>query len=318
MVIGSALAAHYLIEYKATRKYLQVFKSYTSDEQARQMAEDEVSLELGGHEVETTIFFSDLAGFTSMSEGLSPEAVSNALISYFGGTTKGVLDEKGTIIKYIGDAVVATWGAPLKVDREADRSILAAIAMQIAGRAPIVLETEDGPVERVLETRVGINHGVTLAGNLGSSRRFDWTVIGDNVNLAARLEGLNKMLGSSILITDSVLSNCEERDRFDVRRMGKFIVKGRQEAVEVFEVLGDKKTGSVVRSRSEEYLTRYAEALDAFERKDLEEAKAGFEDCLGQHDLLEVDPASKLFLATIEDTSTIAMEWLGAVALDSK
>ena len=134
LIAGLALGGHYLIEYSARWKLRRAFKSYMSDEQARQIDEDDVSLELGGKEVEATILFSDLAGFTSMSEGLPPESVSKALISYFESATEGILDNQGTIIKYVGDAVMATWGAPLKVDREADRAIDAAIQMQLAGK----------------------------------------------------------------------------------------------------------------------------------------------------------------------------------------
>ena len=130
-----ALGAHYRIEYSARWKLRRAFKSYMSDEQARQIDEDDVSLEPGGKEIEVTVLFSDLAGFTSMSEGLPPQALAKALIAYFESATEGILDNNGTIIKYIGDAVLATWGAPLKTDRKAGRAIDAAIQMQVAAVA---------------------------------------------------------------------------------------------------------------------------------------------------------------------------------------
>lgn len=318
LVVGLALGAHYLIEYSARWKLRRAFRSYMSEEQARQIDEDEVSLELGGKEVEATILFSDLAGFTSMSEGLPPESVSKALIRYFERATEGILDNHGTIIKYVGDAVMATWGAPLKVDREADRAIDAAIQMQRASAEPIVLETPDGPVEEVLETRVGINHGLGLAGNLGSRRRFDYSVIGDTTNTAARLEGLNKMLGTSILVSQAVLDECVEPERFLLRRMGSYVLKGKTRGIVVHEVIGT--ADSPIRRRSEDYLANYREGLVAFEAGDWELARRHLARSLAGHDRLDEDPASRLILDAIDEMGGIEPPdgWQGGIVLRSK
>lgn len=316
-IAGLSLAAHYFIEYSARWKLRGAFKSYMSDEQARQIDEDEVSLELGGKEVNATIFFSDLAGFTAMSEGLPPQSVSKALISYFERATEGILDNGGTIIKYMGDAVMATWGAPLKVDREADRAIDAAIQMQVASALPITLETADGIIQQVLETRVGINSGPGLAGNLGSRRRFDYSVIGDTTNTAARLEGLNKMLGTSILVAESVLQKCEDPSRFLTRRMGSFILKGRKQALVVFEILGHAQDPqALVRKRQQDYLHHYQQAIDATLVGDVPAARAAFQKSLLLHDRLPECPASRLHLTAIAACGS--SEWSGEIAMDSK
>jgi len=322
LIVGLALVGHYLIEYSARWKLRRAFKSYMSDEQARQIDEDEVSLELGGREVEATILFSDLAGFTSMSEGLPPQSVSKALISYFERATEGILDNEGTIIKYVGDAVMATWGAPLKVNREADRAIDAALQMQFASSKPISLETATGTIEQVLETRIGINTGPGLAGNLGSRRRFDYSVIGDTTNTAARLEGLNKMLGTSILVSEAVLAKCEDPGHFLTRTMGSFILKGKKQGIIVHEVMGyrDRKSGTV-RQRNPEYLARYQAGLDAFRSGELELAEAEFSKALLLHDRKPEDPAARLFLNHISaarGASNGTAEWHGEIALDSK
>ncbi len=318
LVAALALGAHYWIEYAARWKLRRAFKSYMSDEQARQIDEDEVSLELGGKEVEATILFSDLAGFTSMSEGLPPESVSKALIRYFERATEGILDNHGTIIKYVGDAVMATWGAPLKVDREADRAIDAAIQMQLASAEPILLETPQGPVEEVLETRVGINHGLGLAGNLGSRRRFDYSVIGDTTNTAARLEGLNKMLGTSILVSAAVLDECVEPGRFLLRRMGSYVLKGKTRGIVVHEVIGTPE--SPIRRRSEAYLENYRCGLAAFESGDWELARRHLAKSLVDHDRLDEDPASRLILEAIEEVAggEAPKDWRGEIVLRSK
>lgn len=317
-----ALGAHYRIEYSARWKLRRAFKSYMSDEQARQIDEDDVSLEPGGKEIEVTVLFSDLAGFTSMSEGLPPQALAKALIAYFESATEGILNNNGTIIKYIGDAVLATWGAPLKTDRKAGRAIDAAIQMQVAARTPVTLETDNGNIEQVLETRVGINHGLVLAGNLGSSRRFDYTVVGDSVNTAARLEGLNKMLGTSILVTRAVLDRCEGSDLYLSRRMGSFVLKGKTLGIEVFEILGRRDDpGGAVRERCADYLRFYQDGLVAFQGGDLWHAADCFGRSLKLHDRLPEDPASRLFLdaiALVGEASPDLASWRGEVALDAK
>ena len=319
LIAGLALGGHYFIEYSARWRLRRAFKSYMSEEQARQIDENSVSLELGGKEVLATVLFSDLAGFTSISEGLPPQSVSKALIGYFEGATEGILDNKGTIIKYIGDAVLATWGAPVRVDREADRAIEAAIQMQHASAKPVLLDSRSGTVEQVLETRVGINTGTVLAGNLGSRRRFDYTVIGDTVNTAARLEGLNKQLGTSILVSEAVLERCIDPKRFLTRRMGSFVVKGKKQATVVFEILGfsdDPET--VIRKRRKDYLDFYQHGLEASTSGDTLRAESFFQKSLLLHDRLQECPASRLYLDAIEASCSGLEEWRGAIVLDSK
>lgn len=319
LIASLALGGHYFIEYAGRWRLRRAFKSYMSEEQARLIDEDSVSLELGGKEVEATIFFSDLAGFTSMSEGLPPKVLSNALISYFERATEGILDNHGTIIKYIGDAVIATWGVPMKTDREADRAIDAAIQMQVAGLHPVLLESDDGRIEKVLETRVGIHTGVVLAGNLGSRRRFDYTVIGDVVNIAARLEGLNKMLGASVLVSESVLAKCEEPERFMKRKMGSFVLKGKKLGIVVFEILGYRDAPeSAFRKRRQDYLEFYQQGLDSSLSGDLGKAIEGFSKSLVLHDRLPECPASRLHLDAIEAALSASLEWKGEIVLDSK
>lgn len=322
LILGLSLGAHYFIEYSARWKLRRAFKSYMSDEQARQIDEDEVSLELGGKEVGVTILFSDLADFTTMSDGLPPQSLSKALISYFESATEGILDNKGTIIKYIGDAVLATWGAPLKSDREADRAIEAAIQMQRATVAPITLETPGGVISQVLETRIGINSGLALAGNLGSSRRFDYTVVGDSVNTAARLEGLNKMLGTSILVSEAVLAKCVEPERFLKRRMGRYVLKGRKSSIEVYEILGHSdRPAEAIRKRSPIYDQLYQQGLTAFEQGDFQSATRHLTECAPLHDRLADDPAARLMLKAMSDlgsTQALPPDWAGEIVMESK
>ena len=146
--------------------------------------------------VDATIIFTDLENFTTISENLDPAEVSEILTSYFGQTTKCILENKGTIIKYIGDAVFAAWGAPIDDPHHAIRAAETACDLRCLSELVVRGKT--------LRTRVGIHSGKVLAGNLGSTYRFDYTMIGDAVNFASRLESLNKYLRTQVLISDAV------------------------------------------------------------------------------------------------------------------
>ena len=234
MVVQSPIALVWSIGYKYVvverhgRLLRQTFAAYLSPLMAERIANSNINLELGGEEVEATVMFTDLEGFTTMSESLAPREVSRILTAYFNRTTQAILEQDGTIIKYIGDAVMAVWGAPIAEPRLADRAVLATWGMIEAGRDEIT--------GRRLRTRIGICSGLVLAGNLGSDFRFDYTLIGDTTNFASRLEGLNKYLGTHILISEST---CRQLGAaMKTRCLGNFLVVGKQQSVTIHEVLG--------------------------------------------------------------------------------
>lgn len=218
----------YLIESRRKRELRRAFASYLSPYMADQIANSEFDLSLGGKEVEATIMFTDLEGFTNMSESLPPAEVSRILISYFNETTRAIREQDGTTIKYMGDAVLAVWGTPMPEPRHAERAVLAAWGMFQSGQKKIA--------GRILRTRIGINSGMVLAGNLGSDFRFDFAAIGNTTNTAARLETLNKHLGTNLLIGQPTRAQLGER--FQTRELGRFLLAGKSEAVVVHEVLG--------------------------------------------------------------------------------
>ena len=218
----------YLVASRRERQMKKAFSSYLSPHLVKRIAASDFDLSLGGKEVEATILFTDLEGFTPMSESLAPAEVSRILTGYFEQITTHILKHEGTIIKYVGDAVMAVWGAPLRDARQAERAVLSARGIVEASQQ----QTFSG---RRLRTRIGINSGKALAGNLGSSFRFDYTVIGATTNLANRLEGLNKLLGTDILIADSTRQLLPKEIR--TRNLGRFILRGTSEPVRVHEVL---------------------------------------------------------------------------------
>jgi adenylate cyclase len=185
-------------------------------------------LVLGGERKELTVMFTDLAGFTSMAEGIAPEQVTRILNEHLTRMTAIILRHGGTIDKFIGDAVMAFWGAPLGDRDHALHAVQAAIEMQAEmerwRREP------SGPPE--LYMRVGINTGPMVVGNLGSKDRFDYTVIGDAVNLASRLESANRIYGSEILLTQAVALHVGTA--IALRHVDRIRVKGKRDAIAAY------------------------------------------------------------------------------------
>ena len=223
-----SIGSQYLLESRRRKELRAAFGFYLSPQMADKIANSDFDLRPGGEIVEATVIFTDLENFTTLSEDLDPAEVSAILIAYFEQTTRCILEKKGTIIKYIGDAVMAAWGAPIEEPAHAMRAAEAACDL----RALIEIEVRG----KRLRTRVGVNSGKVLAGNLGSSFRFDYTMIGDTTNFASRLESLNKYLGTQILISEAVRAQLE--NKFITRRLGEFRVAGKVRSVIIHELLG--------------------------------------------------------------------------------
>lgn len=188
---------------------------------------------LGGETREVTIFFSDVEGFSALSENISPEALVRIMNVYLGAMTEVIEAHGGFVDKYIGDAIVAVFGAPHDDPDHARNATKAALACQalLPGLAPRL----ELPPGRAMRARIGLNTGRGLVGNIGSKRRFNYTVMGDAVNLAARLESANKHYGTSILASAETRTACADQPPF--REIDRVIVKGRAGATAIFEPL---------------------------------------------------------------------------------
>ena len=222
-----SIGSQYLLESRRRKELRRAFGFYLSPQMADKIANSDFDLKPGGKLVDVTVIFTDLESFTTLSENLDPAEVSEILTSYFGQTTKCILENKGTVIKYIGDAVFAAWGAPIDEPRHATYAAESACDLRC------LTELEIHGIK--LRTRIGIHSGKVLAGNLGSPYRFDYTMIGDAVNFASRLESLNKYLSTQILISDAVRQQLG--DRFITRRLGEFQVAGKKQSVIIHELL---------------------------------------------------------------------------------
>ncbi len=224
----------YIVEGKQKRFIKNAFRQYLSPEVINQLIANPEQLALGGTRRNITIFFSDVQDFTSLGEKLSPEDLTEVLNLYLSELSSIIMENGGTIDKYEGDAIVAFWNAPLDVERHSAVALETAVKCQekLAELAP-VFEQKAG---RPMWTRIGINTGSAVVGNMGSQHRFDYTMFGDNVNLASRLEGLNKQFGTYILCSESTMTQALECGcTLYFRELGNVIVAGKTEAVRVFE-----------------------------------------------------------------------------------
>jgi adenylate cyclase len=299
-----SLTAHYLLEARRRAEIRRAFAHYLSPHMADQIAKQEFDLKPGGRLVEATMLFSDLKGFSSLSEELDdPKRISEVLIAYFNIMSGHVLQTGGTVIKYIGDAVFAAWGVPLADPDHAGRAVKAALEMMASSRMDV-----DG---RPLVTRIGLNTGPALAGNLGSDFRFDYTLIGDAVNLAARLEGMNKYLGTTVLLSETTWRKVE--GRFAARCVGSFRVVGKKGAVEVYELLGPAGP-----SAEEAAMVTFAKGLEAYRRGDLPAARELFEHARTERGWN--DGPSDFYLARIDHWERVGKpeSWDGTINLDEK
>jgi adenylate cyclase len=272
-VLGAVLSctlagavARAVSEEREKRWIREAFRHYLNPEVTELLARAPERLRLGGERREITILFVDIRDFTGISETLRPEVLGELLNAYLGAMTDVVFRHDGLLDKYIGDAVMAFWGAPVQEQNNAVRCCRAALDMTTTVRA---LRERWRPLGRPLfEIGIGINTGEAAVGNFGSPQRFNYTAVGDDVNLASRLEGLNKEYATEVLITERTREAIG--DEFITREIDRVLVKGRTQRVIVHELLGcraDDQDGSLA-----ERAVRFGAALGAVRREAWAEA----------------------------------------------
>ena len=230
--LGAEAYRNLVIERRG--KHLRrAFASYVSPELVDQIVQNPDRLKLGGEMREVTILFSDIRGFTTLSEGLAPQELVRLLNSYLTPMTRIVMEERGTLDKFIGDAVMALYNAPLEVAGHAGHACRSALRM-VERLKELNAEFEGEGLPR-LEIGIGVNTGAAVVGNMGADIRFDYTAIGDSVNLASRLEGLNKLYGTRILV--SAETRLQAGGAFHFREVDLVRVKGKLAPVAIHELL---------------------------------------------------------------------------------
>jgi adenylate cyclase len=299
-----AVGTRYFIEERRRNALRNAFAHYLSPQMADRIADADFDLSLGGTVVEATVMFTDLENFAPLTEALEkPELISDVLTTYFTLTTGHILENDGTIIKYVGDSVHAVWGAPLPDEDHARKAVLAAWRLHEAS----IMEVQGHP----LRTRVGVNTGLMLSGNLGSAQRFDYAVTGDAVNFGSRLEGMNKQLGTSVLISDSVKARIG--DAFAARCVGEFRVVGKKVPRVIYELLGDKPSSV----EEQKWIGEFERGLAAFRVGDFDSAEAAMRATITTRG---TDGPSSFYLARVAELRAkgLPADWAGIVELTAK
>ncbi len=232
---GATALLGYATVRQRSRQTRAMFAQYVPPAVVERLVAEPELLRLGGEVRELTVMFTDLANFTTLSEQLSAEQTVELLSGYFDAMTPIVHASGGTVDKFIGDAVMAFWGAPLDDGQHAEHAVRAALAMQQAMQ-PLVADLQARGLPP-LHMRIGLHTGRVVVGNVGSQQRFSYTVIGDAVNLAARLEGANKAFGTGILLSEATAAQLPAH--LSLRALDDVVVKGRTEPVRVFTPCDD-------------------------------------------------------------------------------
>jgi adenylate cyclase len=293
-------ATAYLDELRRKQEIRRAFELYVAPAVVSEMMDHPEKLALGGRRMELTVMFTDLAGFTSLAEGIAPEEVAHLLNEHLTRMTAIVLRRRGTIDKFIGDAVMAFWGAPLDDPEHSRHAVQAAVEMQAEMQR--WRDEPGGPAH--LHMRVGINTGTVVVGNLGSKARFDYTVIGDAVNLASRLESVNRLYGTPILLSESTVRQAQRT--ILIRHIDRIRVKGKRDAIEVYTPEDDAQLVHATES-----------AIQAYRARNWAFAAELWRSILARHPL---DGVAALYLARIEShlAQGVPPEWDGTFDLDQK
>ena len=264
----------------------RTFRYYVGDSVMTEMLEHPDLLRLGGEKRDCTVLFSDIRGFTAISESMAPEALVRFINGYLSPMTRIVFEEGGTLDKYIGDALMAFWGAPLPQEDHALRACRTALRfLEALAQLRPQWQAEGLPD---IQIGVGINSGAMAVGNMGSDLRFDYTVMGDAVNLASRLEGANKLFHTQVLVSEETWRRVQSRAMG--RRLGSIRVRGRSETVRVWELLALRVPTEAERS----VIARFEAAVDALAARRGEEAEAGFRAVL---EVWPDDPPTQRYLS---------------------
>jgi len=269
---------HYTMEEREKRFIRSTFSVYLSPAVITDLLDNPDKLKLGGENKRLTIFFSDIAGFTSISENLPTERTVHLLNHYLTEMSDILLKHRGTVDKYIGDAVMAIFGAPVDYPDHAKSACLSSIEMH----ERLIELNKNWQAEGfpAINCRIGLNTGEVKVGNMGSAKRMDYTVIGDEVNLASRLEGANKAYGTKLMVSESTYNDA--KDAIEARELDLLAVAGKQKPVRVYQLLARK---GQLEAKTKELVKIFEQGLALYRGARFAEALELFKQCL------EINPA---------------------------
>lgn len=299
----------YLFETRKRERLKEMFGQYVPEKHIDEMIKDSGNLALRGEDREMSVLFADIRSFTTISEGLSASELVEMLNTFFTPMTEIIFKHRGTIDKYVGDLIMAFWGAPLKDKHHARRAIISALEMQakVKDLAPLLAEHKWPEIH----IGIGINSGVMSVGDMGSVYRRNYTVLGDAVNLASRVESLSKFYGVDIIVTENTAI---EPKRFLFRKLDKVRVKGKKLGVEILEVISLKKNA---KPEVVQEVERYHTALSLYFKQQWDQAEAMLKQLHEEHPDTKI---YKLYLERIAEfkTNPPPQDWDGVYIHQSK
>lgn len=311
LTFGTAATVEYVTEGKQRRLMRAVFDKYMSSDVVEEIMRNPEAIKLGGEKKEITIFFSDIAGFTTISEKMSPEDLVTLLNRYLSAMTTIIkTTHRGNVNKYLGDGIMALFGAPLDDPKHASLACYAALDCQVElARLREVWKREGLPE---IGARIGLNSGPCIVGNMGSEERMEYTVTGDSVNLASRLEGASKYYDTLILIGQRTAELA--KNDVEVREIDLLRVKGKKEPVVVFELLARK---GQLDDKKRRVIDVYLEGLTAYKMRNFSAACTRFSEAVA---LDPSDGPSRVYLERSTNYRQMPppAEWDGVYEMTSK
>jgi adenylate cyclase len=310
VTFAAAATVEYLTEGRQRRQLRAAFDKYMAPDVVDEIMKNPDQIRLGGEKKELSVLFSDIAGFTSISEKLTPEALVVLLNKYLSAMTDIILKHRGNVNKYLGDGIMAIFGAPRGEPHHASLACFAALDSQTELLKLRDQWAQEGHPE--ISARIGINSGPLVVGNMGSQKRLEYTVMGDSVNLASRLEGANKYYDTLILIGPRTYELA--RQDIEAREVDLMRVKGKHEPVVVYELLSRK---GALPSQKQLVVNAYLEGLRAYKHREFKQAVTKFEAALR---LDPKDGPSRVYLARAQEflADPPAADWDGVYDLKSK
>lgn len=306
LVILFAGTLHRYFSQEKEKKYVRdALSRYVSGPVVEEILKDQTKLRLGGQKKELTVLFCDMVGFTKLSEGMDAQALTQRLNQFFTRMTAVILRNHGTLDKYMGDALMCFWGAPLDDPKHAEQACRAALEM-VEELQAINAEWQE-KFGFTVGIRIGINTGEMSVGNMGSDQVFSYTVMGDNVNLGSRLEGVNNVYGTTLLVSGS--TKAAAGPGFLFRHLDKVKVKGKEEAVDIHELVS-------LAAPQPEWMRLFDLGLQHYRAAQWQEAEAALKACMAQK---PGDMASKVFLERIAELKLAPPHaWDGVWKLNTK
>ncbi len=300
----------YLVEEEKKRFIKNAFSTYVSPAVVDQLIKSPEKLVLGGEKREITAFFSDLEGFTTISEKLSPEALVELLNEFLTEMADIIVAHAGTVDKFEGDAIIAMFGAPVAIDHHALAACRACIQMQ--KRLEVLREKWHREKQLTIRMRIGLCSGPAVVGNMGSKNRFDYTMMGDTVNTAARLEGVNKVYGTYIMISESTYQDVKEE--MVARELDAVNVVGKERPVKIYQLIGAR---GEVKQEMLDMIDFYQKGLNAYREQKWDLAIGYFKNALMA---VQNDTPSRVLMDRCEEyrETPPGPGWNGAYILKSK